>query len=127
VTGVTFSTYNVREQLAAYANQGNAFASWALSFIGGGIQLPSIIITAIGLGALFFISRHIYDLLGIKFDPTSMRIAVAVLSTVIAGYVVSKQLPTFAVAPMLFMIGTAVLITYLMEFIGKESRMKLPN
>jgi hypothetical protein len=124
VTGVTFAAYNVREQFANYAAQGNAFAGYILSFIGGGISLPGVVITAIGLGSLMYLLRVLFDVLGINMSFKWKLFAIVVLATVVAGYVVSKSLPVFAIEPMIFMVITGAMISFVAEQVSKA--LKLP-
>ncbi len=127
ISGITFATYNVRQELAAFADAGNAFASWAGSYVGLGWSLEGFLMSAIGLGALAFGVAWLFDLLKVKVKPKNKMFWVFVLSSLISGFVVSKTLPEFAIAPILFLGATAFLATYILKWVYKLLKMPLPK
>jgi hypothetical protein len=133
ISGVTFATYNVRESLTAYAAQGNAWAGVLLSYIGGGIQMPAIVLTALGLGTLLFAVRWLFDILGLEsMVPAKVRTPVLLLvASILAGWVISgdisKGLPAFAWGPVIFFAVTGLLISFVMDWFYKMAKWSMPQ
>lgn len=127
IEGFTFATYNVRSEFQALANNGNLFASWMLSMIGGGIQVPAIILSAVGMGALFAISVLLLeDMLGLKLGKTQSRIFwVTILSSVASGFIVAGNLPAFEWAPVVFLGVSGLLASYVLSMVHSKYMSKL--
>ena len=133
VTGITFATYNVRQELTGFAANGNVFASWVASMVG--ISLPggaiwAVVITAIGLGVAMALVRFVVGLVGLELGKNKHMI-IALLSAAVIGAVVSGNvsagLPAFQVGPMLIFAATGWLVSYLMAEVYKMLRMALPQ
>ena len=122
--GITFSIYNIRENLAAYVGQGSIFGQYLLAFVGE-FSVPGILIAAVGMGVLVFLARHIVGML--KFIPVKHKFpAVFVVAALLQGIIMTMQLPAFELMPILFLGLTALILSYLLKTVYKQLKMPLP-
>jgi hypothetical protein len=134
IAGITFSTYNVREQLSGVAATGNPVAAWAANFIG--VAIPSMwwvtaLMSALGLGAAVAAVAWLYDnILGKIIEmlvPAKHKlVSILILAEVIVGIALQNQYPAFEFVALLFMLLTGILSVYIMKWIYKLTKMTLP-
>ena len=134
VYGVTLSIYNIRAEVLGFATQGNLFAKFLLNYLPGGVPalsglpvwLVSAVITGAGVGAMVVVGKLIVETLPLGLNKKNELLAAFVLGSIGAALLVAGSLPTFAVEPLLFMVITGFILSFLLQKLYEGIGWNLP-
>lgn len=126
VTGITFSTYDLRGQLAGMVDRGNQFANLALQFAGA-FTLPGILMTIVGLAVSTAAVAWLLDLLKLRLPARWHIVGVLVVAHVLMGIIISQALPAFELLVWIFLLATGLASVVAVEWLYKLFKWQLPN
>jgi len=122
--GITFSIYNIRDNITQYVGAGTVFGQYLLSFVGE-LSLPGLVVAGLGMGVLVLLARFVVGAL--KFIPVKYTFpAVFVVAALAQGMIMTLQLPVFEFMPLVYLAITAFILSFLLKVIYKQLHWSIP-